>query len=784
VKNVTYVLISFLLILCIQTTPGQQLKLNDFGSIEQSKANAKQWNIKFIDNEFYLQSETLTLKGNESFDIHDGYLTLNSTHENAPTLLRVYNRQGVLLLEKKYEKVMNLKFSKNKKYGVFIGRTNIHRLNFTTLKEELYELNNFASVNNNGDLFRTSFLENRLFKNEFEITLNQPVQEIISLSNREYFFTKNSLFQISSNEIVNVGQFDGEFFQAIEEDDYLFFTFRERKGKDFVFRLYKIDESKKITSLEEKTIALPSLVSHEEIKAPLKYNESNFPFPIGNSYGEIQYYGGSPYLHPGVDFLGADNENVYAVKPGIIKAKITTGGAAYWRLAIAEEFTSDTTTGYLYAHLNQNSIPYIVGDTVNAGDFLGTLYPWGFADFTHIHFGRIKSGGTIWTGDWYTTNNPLPDVTNIKDTIPPGFENAIGNNQFAYRNESGIYLDQYYLSGKVRVISKSYDRIYSDWKVDIWKLSFRLKEIGPEYSEMLNRFAFAFDMPLDVYRSQSPINDRYLKTIYSTDPICYSIGNYNDREYFHIISSSNGDSENNIIDSNYFFDTRKVPNGDYELFVKAVDASLNETEVSDYLSIINDAPATPTLVAPINGDTVISGKTILNFSASVSASTYLIQISTDETFSSVDSQFIVNINQIALPFLESDRTYFWRVAAQGTEGTSHFSQIGKFYLSTSTSIDEQDLLSFYLSQNYPNPFNPSTKIKFIVPHGMEEGELTSLIVYDLLGNEIAQLVNEAKDPGLYEVEFDSNTYKLSTGVYFYKLKVGTLSSIKKIVLIK
>jgi len=195
-------------------------------------------------------------------------------------------------------------------------------------------------------------------------------------------------------------------------------------------------------------------------------------------------------------------------------------------------------------------------------------------------------------------------------------------------------------------------------------------------------------------------------------------------------------------------------------------------------------PVTPTLVAPINGDTVISGNTILNFSASVSAAAYLIQISTDETFSIVDSQFIVNVNQIALPFLESDRTYFWRVAAQGTEGTSHFSQIGKFYLSTSTSIDEQDLLSFYLSQNYPNPFNPSTKIKFIVPHGMEEGELTSLIVYDLLGNEIAQLVNEAKDPGLYEVEFDSNTYKLSTGVYFYKLKVGTLSSIKKIVLIK
>jgi hypothetical protein len=67
---------------------------------------------------------------------------------------------------------------------------------------------------------------------------------------------------------------------------------------------------------------------------------------------------------------------------------------------------------------------------------------------------------------------------------------------------------------------------------------------------------------------------------------------------------------------------------------------------------------------------------------------------------------------------------------------------------------------------------------------MEVGELTSLVVYDLLGNEIVHLVNEEKKPGIYEVEFDSDKYKLSTGVYFYKLKIGELSSIKKFVLVK
>jgi murein DD-endopeptidase MepM/ murein hydrolase activator NlpD len=783
-KNIVYILLIFLVSQMLNISFGQEIKLGKYGSIEVLKLEMQSWNRYINEDDYFIKNDIVTLKGNDAFDIPNGYLTLNSTHENSPTVLRIYNLQGELRFEKEYEKVMNLEFSKNKNYAVFIGRSNIVKLNLTNLLEELYELNHLAAVTDDGKVAKASLTSSRFVVDGKTLNINKTPRQLLAGTNKIYLFTKHEIYKFINDELVFISDITNEFFQAIESDGVTYFTSREKIGKDFIFRLYQMKVNEKIELIEEKKTILPNAVSHEEIRAPLKYNEQNYPHPIGNSYGEMQYYGGSPYLHPGVDFLGADNENVYAVKPGIIKAKITTGGAAYWRLGIAEEFTSDTTTGYLYAHLNQNSIPYIVGDTVAAGDFLGTLYPWGIYDFTHVHFGRIKSGGDVWMGDWLTTNNPLPDVTNLKDTIPPVFEKAIGNQQFVYRNSSGTYIDQYNLSGNVRIISKSYDRINSDWKVDIWKLSFRLKEIGPEYSEMLNRFAFAFDMPLDVYRSQSPINDRYLNTVYSTDPLCYSIGNYNDREYYHIISSSNGDSANNVIDSNYFFDTRKIPNGDYELFVKAVDASLNETEVSDYLTIINNAPATPLLISPINGDTVISGNAILNFSTSISAATYLIQISTDETFSIVDSQLIVNVNQIALPFLQSDRTYYWRVAAQGNEGTSPFSQIGKFYLSISTSIDEQDLLNFYLSQNYPNPFNPSTKIKFIVPHGIEEGELTSLIVYDLLGNEIAKLVNESKYPGLYEVEFDSNIYKLSTGVYFYKLKVGRLSSIKKIVLIK
>ena len=91
---------------------------------------------------------------------------------------------------------------------------------------------------------------------------------------------------------------------------------------------------------------------------------------------------------------------------------------------------------------------------------------------------------------------------------------------------------------------------------------------------------------------------------------------------------------------------------------------------------------------------------------------------------------------------------------------------------------------FYLSQNYPNPFNPSTKIKFIIPtvETTRRVVFTTLKVYDLLGNEIATLVNEEKQSGIYEVEF--NAANLSSGIYFYQLQAGGFISTKKLVLLK
>jgi hypothetical protein len=86
--------------------------------------------------------------------------------------------------------------------------------------------------------------------------------------------------------------------------------------------------------------------------------------------------------------------------------------------------------------------------------------------------------------------------------------------------------------------------------------------------------------------------------------------------------------------------------------------------------------------------------------------------------------------------------------------------------------------SYDLSQNYPNPFNPVTTIKYQIP----KSGVVTLKVYDILGKEVANLVNEYKDEGKYNINFDAS--KLASGVYIYQIKANDYISSKKMMLLK
>ncbi len=116
------------------------------------------------------------------------------------------------------------------------------------------------------------------------------------------------------------------------------------------------------------------------------------------------------------------------------------------------------------------------------------------------------------------------------------------------------------------------------------------------------------------------------------------------------------------------------------------------------------------------------------------------------------------------------------------------------YATSSPATDVSDKYNslpanFKLEQNYPNPFNPSTIIKYSIPL-VETGYIPSvkLRVYDILGREIATLVNEEQKPGDYEVEFNAvkihRDASLPSGIYFYKLTIDHYAATKKLILLK
>ncbi len=138
----------------------------------------------------------------------------------------------------------------------------------------------------------------------------------------------------------------------------------------------------------------------------------------------------------------------------------------------------------------------------------------------------------------------------------------------------------------------------------------------------------------------------------------------------------------------------------------------------------------------------------------------------------------VVIDSVTFPALTVSQSYgrlpdggVWGILGTITRGASNGSPTG-------IDDDESSITAYALSQNYPNPFNPSTTISYQLA---AEGQVT-LKVYDLLGQEIATLVNERLGPGTFKTEW--NAAQLPSGIYFYRLQAGSFSETKRLILLK
>jgi len=194
---------------------------------------------------------------------------------------------------------------------------------------------------------------------------------------------------------------------------------------------------------------------------------------------------------------------------------------------------------------------------------------------------------------------------------------------------------------------------------------------------------------------------------------------------------------------------------------------------------------------------VLEAKVILNWQTAMEVNNYGFEIERNTRLSPL-SRGVVNVNAVweKIGFVNgngnsnSPKSYsFVDEKIYAGEYSYRLKQIdndGQFEYSKTVDVSLIKPDAFLLEQNYPNPFNPATKIKYTIPSvtlRQAQGDiLVSLKVFDVLGNEVATLVNEHQQPGNYEVEFNAD--KLSSGVYYYQLRADNFVETKKMLLLR
>ncbi|MBM3314553.1 M23 family metallopeptidase [candidate division WOR-3 bacterium] len=324
---------------------------------------------------------------------------------------------------------------------------------------------------------------------------------------------------------------------------------------------------------------------------------TNAVHPLGNNWGNYQNYGGGGYFHNGIDVITPDSSGaeVRAVRHGWVKGWGTIQAELHYRLAICDT-SSDYTgraEGWLYAHIDAARWHKNLGDEVQEGELIGYLVPWPLAaTFDHCHFARISDTGATWMRfpgvTWWFIRNPLTIIRPNTDTRAPAFQDARSGARFAYcrDNVNNSYLAPTSLTGDVDIIARVHDLTGASTGNDTWD---RLAPYELDY--MIRRSDGRVIQPWTIgIQFSNTLNGSDVGVVYKTDNTCRSRGDYDRREYYYIVTNTDGDSIIEATDTQGKWATALVGDADYWVLVRASDVAGNTTTDSMLVHTANGVP--------------------------------------------------------------------------------------------------------------------------------------------------------------------------------------------------
>jgi hypothetical protein len=332
-----------------------------------------------------------------------------------------------------------------------------------------------------------------------------------------------------------------------------------------------------------------------------------------------------------------------------------------------------------------------------------------------------------------------------------------------------------------------------------WSQVWNFWTIGMPYrTELLYPPANSQNIPVNVNFKWNRPQEKLLKLLIDNYP--FKINNVNIKNFYSgkkktanvtrycFELTDDSTKMNYLVYDTTFTDTTKQVSGlhymtNYWWRVKAANEAGwgDSAGWSSFTTIVNP-PEIVELISPNNTSKITDTVSSILFvwkNASFTNS-YNLQIATDNKFNTIiidttgitDTVFTYHPKNLT-------RTFYWRVCGYNIGGFGPWSSIINFSLITGIINQNNNVpVDYALYQNYPNPFNPITIISYALPKASH----VTIKVYDILGREVATLVNDEKNVGIYSVEF--NASKLASGIYLYKIQAGNFTETKKLILMK